>query len=99
MSRWCRSCGARPNPPEEPSVNHHNQGEPMRFMVIVKANKESEAGMMPDRQILEEMGRYNEGLAKAGMLLAAEGLHPSSKGKRVRFSGSERTVTDGPFPE
>ncbi len=71
----------------------------MRFMVIVKANRESEAGVLPDRRILEEMGRYNEALAKAGVLLAADGLHPSSKGARVRFSGKERTVTDGPFPE
>jgi len=71
----------------------------MRFMVIVKANKDSEAGVMPDRKILEAMGRYNQALANAGMLLAAEGLHPSSKGKRVRFSGNERTVIDGPFPE
>ena len=71
----------------------------MRFMVIVKASQESEAGVLPDRRILEEMGRYNEALAKAGVLLAADGLHPSSKGARVRFSGKERTVTDGPFPE
>jgi hypothetical protein len=71
----------------------------MRFMVIVKANKDSEAGVLPDRKILTEMGKYNEELAKAGVLLAAEGLHPSSKGKRVRFSGNQRTVTDGPFPE
>jgi len=71
----------------------------MRFMVIVKASRESEAGVLPDRRILEEMGRYNEALAKAGVLLAADGLHPSSKGARVRFSGTERTVTDGPFPE
>jgi hypothetical protein len=71
----------------------------MRFMVIVKANKESEAGVMPDRKILEAMGKYNEELAKAGVMLAGEGLHPSSKGKRVRFSGEERTVIDGPFAE
>jgi len=71
----------------------------MRFMVIVKGSRESEAGVLPDRRILEEMGRYNEALAKAGVLLAADGLHPSSKGARVRFSGTERTVTDGPFPE
>ncbi len=71
----------------------------MRFMVIVKANKDSEAGVMPDRKILEDMGKYNESLARAGMLLEAEGLHPSSKGKRVRFSGDQRTVIDGPFPE
>lgn len=71
----------------------------MRFMVIVKANKDSEAGVMPDRKILADMGKYNEKLAQAGVLLAAEGLHPSSKGRRVRFSGGERSVIDGPFPE
>ena len=71
----------------------------MRFMVIVKANKESEAGVLHDRKILEEMGKYNEQLAKAGVMLAGEGLHPSSKGKRVRFSGGQRTVLDGPFAE
>src|SRR5262245_29334443 len=71
----------------------------MRFMVIVKANKESEAGVMPDQKILTEMGKYNEELVKNGVMLAGEGLHPSSKGKRVRFSGSQRTVTDGPFAE
>ncbi len=71
----------------------------MRFMVIVKANEDSEAGVMPDRKILEEMGKFNEELAKAGVLLAADGLHPSSKGARVRFSGDKRTVIDGPFAE
>jgi hypothetical protein len=71
----------------------------MRFMVIVKANKDSEAGVMPDRSILEAMGKYNEELSKAGVLLAAEGLHPSSNAKRVKFSGAQRTVTDGPFAE
>ncbi|HEX5134494.1 MAG TPA: YciI family protein [Thermoanaerobaculia bacterium] len=71
----------------------------MRFMVIVKADKDSEAGVMPSEELLAEMGRYNEELAKAGVLLAAEGLHPSSKGARVRFSGSKRTVIDGPFAE
>ncbi len=71
----------------------------MRFMVIVKANKESEAGVMPSQEILEAMGKYNEELAKAGVLLAAEGLHPSSKGVRVRFSGKKATVIDGPFAE
>jgi hypothetical protein len=68
-------------------------------MVMVKATKESEAGVMPDQKRLEEMGKYNEELAKAGVLLAGEGLHPSSKGARVRFSGSKRTVIDGPFSE
>lgn len=71
----------------------------MRFMVIVKANKESEAGVMPSQKILADMGKYNEELVKNGIMLAGEGLHPSSKGKRVRFSGSERTVIDGPFAE
>jgi len=71
----------------------------MRVMVLVKASKESEAGRMPNEQLLREMGNYNEKLVKAGVLLAGEGLHPSSKGKRVRFSGSSRTVIDGPFAE
>jgi hypothetical protein len=69
----------------------------MRVMVIVKASPESEAGEMPGEQLLAEMGAYNEELVKAGVMLAGEGLHPSSKGKRVRFSGQERTVIDGPF--
>ena len=71
----------------------------MRFLVIVKATKESEAGEMPSEQLLTEMGAYNEQLVKAGIMKAGEGLHPSSKGKRVRFSGKQRTVIDGPFPE
>jgi hypothetical protein len=71
----------------------------MRFMVIVKADKSSEAGALPDEKLLAEMGKYNEQLAKAGVLLAAEGLQPSSKGARVRFSGNKRTVIDGPFSE
>jgi len=71
----------------------------MRVMVIVKANKESEAGQMPSEQMLTEMGTFNEALSNAGVLLAADGLHPTSKGKRVRFSGSNRTVIDGPFAE
>jgi hypothetical protein len=71
----------------------------MRFMVIVKATKESEAGVMPSEQLLADMGKYNEELAKAGVLLAGEGLQPSSKGARVRFSGKTRTVVDGPFAE
>jgi hypothetical protein len=68
-------------------------------MVIVKANKESEAGQMPSQEILTDMGKFNEELVKAGVMQAADGLHPSSKGKRVRFSGAERTVIDGPFTE
>ncbi|HEY2933162.1 MAG TPA: YciI family protein [Acidobacteriota bacterium] len=71
----------------------------MRFMVIVKANKDSEAGVLPDEKLLTEMGKYNEELAKAGVLLAAEGLQPSSKGARVKFSREKRTVIDGPFAE
>ena len=71
----------------------------MRFMVMVKATKDSEAGKMPSQELLQAMGKYNEELAKAGILLAGEGLHPSSKGARVRFSGSKRTVVDGPFTE
>jgi hypothetical protein len=71
----------------------------MRFMVLVKASEQSEAGELPSQELLEEMGRYNEELAKAGVMLAGEGLQPSSKGVRVRFSGRERTVIDGPFTE
>ena len=71
----------------------------MRFMVIVKATKDSEAGVLPDEKLLADMGKYNEELVKAGVMLAGEGLQASSKGARVRFSGSKRTVTDGPFPE
>jgi hypothetical protein len=71
----------------------------MRVMVIVKADKDSEAGVMPSRELLTDMGKYNEELVKAGIMLAGEGLHPSSKGKRVKFEGSKRTVIDGPFAE
>jgi len=71
----------------------------MRFMVIVKATKDSEAGVMPSEKLLTEMGKYNEELVKAGIMLAGEGLHPSSNGVRVKFSGSKRTVVDGPFAE
>ena len=71
----------------------------MRFMVIVKATKDSEAGTLPDPKLLAEMGKYNEELAKAGVMLAGEGLHPSSRGARIRFSGNKRTVIEGPFPE
>jgi hypothetical protein len=70
----------------------------MRFMIIVKATADSEAGVMPSEQELAEMGRYNEELVKAGVMQAGEGLHPSSKGARVRFSGTQRQVVDGPFP-
>ena len=71
----------------------------MRVIVMVKASQQSEAGVMPSQQLLEDMGRYNEALAKAGILLAGEGLHPSNKGVRVRFEGATRTVIDGPFAE
>ena len=71
----------------------------MKFMVMVKATKDSEAGVMPDEKLLTEMGKFNEQLVKAGVMLAGEGLHPSSKGARVRFSGAKRTVIDGPFTE
>jgi hypothetical protein len=71
----------------------------MRVMVIVKANKESEAGVLPDTELLAKMGKYNEQLVKAGVMLAGDGLQPTSKGKRVKFSGDKRTVIDGPFTE
>ena len=71
----------------------------MRFMILVKANKESEAGVLPDEKILAAMGKYNEELVKAGVMLAGDGLQPSSKGARVRFEGKKRMVIDGPFSE
>ena len=71
----------------------------MRFMVIVKASKDSEAGVMPSAELLTAMGKFNEELLKAGVMLAGEGLHPTSKGKRIRFEGTKRTVIDGPFAE
>src|SRR5216117_2774543 len=71
----------------------------MRFMVLIKATKDTEAGVMPSEQLLTEMGKFNEELVKAGVMLAGEGLHPSSKGARVKFSGKNRTVVDGPFAE
>jgi hypothetical protein len=71
----------------------------MRVMVLVKADKDSEAGVMPTEQLLTDMGKYNEELVKAGIMLAGEGLHPSSRGKRVKFEGAKRTVIDGPFAE
>jgi hypothetical protein len=71
----------------------------MRVMVIVKASKDSEAGIMPSEKLLTDMGNYNEELVKAGIMLAGDGLHPSSKGKRIRFSGNTRSVIDGPFAE
>jgi hypothetical protein len=71
----------------------------MRFMILIKATKDTEAGALPDKKLLTEMGKFNEELVKAGVMLAGEGLHPSSKGARVKFSGSKRTVIDGPFAE
>jgi hypothetical protein len=71
----------------------------MRVMVLVKANEDSEAGVMPDTQLLADMGKYNEELVKAGIMLGGEGLHPSSKGKKVKFAGAKRSVVDGPFAE
>src|SRR5262249_61177220 len=71
----------------------------IKYMVIVNATKDSEAGVMPSEQLLREMGQYNEELVKAGIMLAGDGLHPSSKGKRIKFSGNKRTVVDGPFTE
>jgi hypothetical protein len=79
--------------------NSNPEGANMRVMVIVKANEDSEAGVLPDQQILEQMGKYNEELVNAGVMVAGEGLHASFKGKRVRFSGDSRTVIDGPFTE
>src|SRR5712692_5634701 len=71
----------------------------MRFMMLVKANKDSEAGVLPSKELIAAMGRFNEEMAKAGVMLAAEGLQSSSKGARIKFSGGKRTVTDGPFTE
>ena len=71
----------------------------MRFMILIKADKDSEAGILPDEKLLTEMGKFNEELVNAGVLIAGDGLHPSSKGARVRFSGDKRIVIDGPFPE
>jgi hypothetical protein len=71
----------------------------MRFMLLVKANEDSEAGVLPSAELLRQMGKYNEEMVKAGVMLAGEGLQPSSKGARVKFSGEQRTVTDGPFTE
>jgi hypothetical protein len=84
----------------KPTSNQKPKGDmTMRFMVLVKANKSTEAGVLPSKELLEQMGNFNEELAKAGVLLAAEGLQPSSKGARVRFSGAKQTVIDGPFTE
>src|SRR5262245_58887724 len=97
----------RPMPLPQNLANHkaidtyqpHEGGIPMRFMILIKADKDSEAGVLPNEQLLTEMGKFNEELVKAGVMLAGEGLHPSSKGARVKFSGEKRTVIDGPFAE
>jgi hypothetical protein len=81
------------------SIHKYLEESNMRFMVIVKATQQSEAGVLPDEKLITEMGKFNEELSKAGVMLAGEGLQPSSKGARVKFSGAKRTVTDGPFPE
>src|SRR3546814_498988 len=78
---------------------HETRRDDMRVMVMVKATEQSEAGVMPSEQLLADMGRFNEDLVKAGVMLAGEGLHPSSRGARVRFSGKDRSVVDGPFAE
>jgi hypothetical protein len=85
-------------PAGDASRDNFQEDDSMRFMVMVKADKNSEAGVMPDQKLLADMGKYNEQLSKAGVLLAGEGLHPSSKGARIRFSGTNRTVMNGPFP-
>jgi hypothetical protein len=84
---------------EPPRSTNSQEADNMRVMVLVKATKASEAGQMPDERLLSEMGKYNEELANAGILLAGEGLQPSAKGKRVRFDGNDRAVFDGPFVE
>jgi hypothetical protein len=85
---------------QAPGPRTQREGETtMRFMIIVKATRESESGKMPSEKLLADMTKFNEDLVKAGLMLAGEGLHPSSKGARVTFSGTKRTVTDGPFPE
>jgi hypothetical protein len=97
----CRSAGGPFDVSIEPGKRSGSEKErdDMRFMVLVKADKNSEAGVLPDQKMLTEMGKFNEELVKAGVMLAGEGLQPSSKGARVRFSGGKRTVIDGPFAE
>jgi hypothetical protein len=98
---WCRSRRPRfvvfQEPPERSNLNPRRTA--MRVMVMVKATSDSEAGKMPSTELLAAMGNFNEELVKAGVMLAGEGLHPSAKGKRVRFSGTQRSVIDGPFAE
>jgi hypothetical protein len=98
-STWIGSRRAAPNSARSGRSTQPRREMKMKFMVIVKASKASEAGEMPGQELLTAMGKYNEELVKAGILLVGEGLHPSSKGVRVRFSGSRRTVIDGPFAE
>src|SRR5262245_53131570 len=94
----CRSRGRPFDMIVEAGLNRHTQGvTTMRVMVVVKATKNSEAGVLPDEKLLTAMGKYNEELVKAGVMLAGEGLHPSSRGKRVEFAGGKKTVIDGPF--
>jgi hypothetical protein len=91
---------ARPEPRRSPAVSDQvTQEDDMRVMVIVKADKNSEAGIMPGQELLTAMGKFNEELAKAGIMLAGDGLHPSAKGARVKFAGGKHIVTDGPFAE
>src|SRR6516162_9103728 len=97
--RRVRGWETRPGGRELPAPTRTRRRHMMRFMVIVRATKDSESGALPDMKILTEMGKFNEELAKAGVLLAAEGLQASSKGARVRFSGMKRSVIDGPFTE
>jgi hypothetical protein len=102
MRRPCRSTGPSfvvSIEPENIRIQTKKEKDDMRFMVLVKADKNSEAGVLPDRKLLAEMGNFNEELVKAGIMLAGEGLQPSSKGARIRFSGGKRTVSDGPFAE
>src|SRR6266852_4869769 len=83
----------------EPKTETQLEDTTMRFMILIKASNESEAGVLPSEQLLTEMGQFNEELVKAGVMLAGEGLQPSSKGARVKFAGTKRTVVDGPFAE
>jgi hypothetical protein len=99
VRRLSRTRNEEAKPPPIYTDDRLTRGDAMKFMVIVKATKESEAGVLPSTEMLEAMGKYNEELVKAGVMLAGEGLHPSSKGVRVRFSGDQRTVVDGPFTE
>jgi hypothetical protein len=100
-SSYCQSAMLSIDSVSQPcsKLQTHQEMATMRFIVMIKADKHTEAGEMPSEQLLAEMGKFNEELVKAGVMLAGEGLHPSAKGARVRFSGSQRTVIDGPFTE